>query len=194
MLVLASQSATRKTLLNNAGLRFETRPARVDERALESRFDQGEKRAVALALAKAKAEEVSATNPDALVIGADQTLECAGLDVHKPQSRADANAQLWQLRGRSHALHAAVALARRGRAVWHTCDTAHLEMAAFSQADLDRVLDLEEDRILGSVGGYRLEGPSVRLFTKVSGDYFTVLGLPLLPLLAALREMAPELM
>jgi septum formation protein len=112
--------------------------------------------------------------------------------LHKPANRAEAAAQLDHLRGKTHRLHAAVALMRNGDMLWSDIETAELTMREFSPAERDEVLDREGEAILASVGGYRLEGPSIRLFAAVSGDYFTILGLPLLPLLTALREFAPE--
>ncbi|WP_404400946.1 Maf family protein [Pelagibacterium halotolerans] len=194
MLILASQSATRKTLLENAGVVFSAHPAAIDERAIEdeAKAAGAGKAAIAEALALAKAQAVSKDNPGAVVIGADQTLECGDLDVHKPASRADAAAQLRAMAGRPHQLHAGIALARDGVPLWRHVETATLVIKDFSEAELNAVLDLEGERVFSSVGGYRLEGPSVRLFASISGDYFTILGLPLLPLMAALAQFAPE--
>jgi septum formation protein len=190
MLILASRSVTRKALLAGAGLAFEVRSADVNERAIESAMAGDDAAAIARALAEAKARAV----PGAAVIGADQVLAFAGGLLHKPPSVAAAREQLLQLRGATHELHAGVALAREGTIVWSGVETARLTMRDFSEAELDRVLALEGDAILGSVGGYRLEGPSVRLFAGIEGDYFTILGLPLLPLLGALRRHAPDLL
>ena len=112
--------------------------------------------------------------------------------LHKPANRAQAADQLDYLRGKTHRLNAAVALVRDGILLWSGVETAELTLREFSQAERDDVLEREGDAILASVGGYRLEGPSIRLFETVNGDYFTILGLPLLPLLAALRAVAPE--
>ncbi|WP_116652464.1 Maf family protein [Pelagibacterium sediminicola] len=196
MLILASKSPTRKTLLDAVGIAFSVQTAPVDERAIESHLavDGAGKADIALALAREKALAVSRTRPQALVIGADQTLDCEGLDLHKPDSRETARRQLQELAGRTHHLHAAAALARGGDIVWAARDSAEMTMCDFSAAELEHVLDLEGEAILGSVGGYRLEGPSVRLFSAVKGDYFTVLGLPLLALLDGLRRHGPELL
>lgn len=196
MLILASASATRKALLAKAGLRFEVLAASLDERALENAVLEagGDGRDVALVLAQAKAKAISLLRPGALVIGADQTLALGRELLHKPQSLAAAASQLDRLRGRTHRLHAALALMRDGELLWSDIETAELTMRAFSDAERDRVLALEGQDILLSVGGYRLEGPSIRLFEAVSGDYFTILGLPLLALLAALRDIAPDLL
>ena len=194
MLILASQSITRKALLEQAGLVFSCQPASVDERGLEETAlaAGGDGRDVALLLAQKKAAAVAASNPGAIVIGADQTLSLGAELLHKPADRAAAAAQLDHLRGKTHRLHAAVALVRDGELLWSDVETAELTMREFSLAERDDVLTREGDTILSSVGGYRLEGPSIRLFETVTGDYFTILGLPLLPLLAALRAFAPE--
>lgn len=194
MLILASQSDTRKALLQQAGLDFSTAPARIDERGLERAALEagGDGRDVALLLAERKAAAVAAVNPGAIVIGADQTLSLGAELLHKPADRSEAAAQLDHLRGKTHRLHAAVTLVRDDLLLWSDIQTAELTMRDFSPAERDEVLDREGDAILASVGGYRLEGPSIRLFETVTGDYFTILGLPLLPLLAALRNLAPE--
>ncbi len=196
MLILASSSTTRKVLLDKAGLRFTIMPADIDERTIEAEAiaSGADGRDVALLLAQRKAEAVSAQNPGAMVIGADQTL-ALGLELlHKPKTRADAAIQLDHLRGKTHRLHAAVTLVRDGALLWSDMQTAELTMRSFSEDERDVVLDMEGDLLLDSVGAYRLEGPSIRLFETVVGDYFTILGLPLLPLLAALRDFAPELL
>ena len=196
MLILASASATRKALLDKAGLRFAAEPASLDERAVEAQalVDGGDARDVALLLAQRKAEAVSRLHPGDIVIGADQTL-ALGLELlHKPTSMKAAADQLDHLRGKTHRLHAAVTLVRGGKLLWSDIQTAELTMRDFSAEERDAVLALEGESLLGSVGSYRLEGPSIRLFETVAGDYFTILGLPLLPLLAALRDIAPELL
>lgn len=194
MLILASKSPTRKTLLETVGIAFSIETAFVDERAIEDRLQtQGAgKDDIALALAREKGLAVSKQFPHALVIGADQTLAADGLDLHKPDSRETAARQLRALAGKTHYLHAAVALARGGTIVWAHCESAAMTMRNFSQTELEKVLDLEGTAILSSVGAYRLEGPSIRLFERVNGDYFTVLGLPLLALLDGLRHHAPD--
>lgn len=194
MLILASQSATRKTLLQQAGIHFSSMPADIDERTLEASVlaGGGDGRDVAQRLAESKAAAVAAAHPGAIVIGADQTLSLGPELLHKPRDRAEAAAQLDHLRGKTHRLNAGVALVRDGILLWSGVETAELTLREFSTAERDEVLDREGDAILSSVGGYRLEGPSIRLFETVTGDYFTILGLPLLPLLAALRAVAPE--
>jgi septum formation protein len=194
MLILASQSATRKALLQQAGLVFTCQPAVVDERGLEATTLEagGDGRDVAMLLAQRKATTVSSNNLGAIVVGADQTLSLGTELLHKPRDHRAAIAQLDHLRGKTHRLHAAVALAVDGRVMWSDIQTAELTMREFTAAERDDVLAREGDVLLGSVGSYRLEGPSIRLFETVTGDYFSILGLPLLPLLAALRLYAPE--
>lgn len=194
MLILASQSRTRKALLAGAGLSFTTAPASIDERAVESEAVAAgaDGRTVAMLLAEAKARAVAASAREAAVIGADQTLALGYELLHKPATLDDARAQLMHLRGRTHRLHAGVALAIGGEIVWSAVETAELTLREFSPGELEEVLALEGDELLASVGGYRLEGPSIRLFETVKGDYFNILGLPLLPLLDALRVHAAE--
>ncbi|MBJ7577190.1 Maf family protein [Devosia sp. MC532] len=196
MLILASTSKTRKSLLNNAGLRFTSHAADVDERAEERAASEagGDGRDVALLLARRKAEAVSSLFPNAMVIGADQTLALGPDLLHKPSSSQSAADQLDLLRGKTHRLHAGVSLVQNGLELWSHLESAELTMREFTPEERDDVLMLEGEAVLTSVGGYRLEGPSIRLFEKVSGDYFTILGLPLLPLLQALRDFAPELL
>lgn len=196
MLILASKSLTRSALLSRAGLRFAVSPAQIDERALEAHeLGKGRSaRELARALAEAKALAVAGANPAATVIGADQLLALGSELLHKPDDAAAARKQLDRLRGETHSLVAGVALAKAGEVVWSYVDTAELTMRSFSDRERDRVLELEGAAILESVGAYRLEGPSIQLFERIEGDYFTVLGLPLLPLLAALRSHAPELL
>lgn len=189
-LVLASQSATRVAILRNAGLAFDALPAAVDERAIEeSLLAAGASPAdAALALAEAKAVAVSALRSGAVVVGADQTLDAEGERWHKPGSRDEAREQLLALAGRTHHLHAAVVVVRDGIPTWRHLDSAALTMRRFGPAEVDAYLDRVGDRALSSVGAYQIEGPGIRLFERIAGDYFTILGLPLLPLLARLRE------
>jgi len=194
MLILASQSPARKALLTGAGLRFETSPAQIDERALEATLLGKAPEAVARQLAEAKALDVSRRRPGDTVIGGDQVLAFEGELLHKPADFLEARAQLDRLKGRLHHLHCGVALARDGALLWSETHSARLLMREFTDAERDAVLELEGEAVLGSVGAYRLEGPSVRLFAAIEGDYFTILGLPLLPLLTALRLNAPDLL
>ncbi len=185
-LVLASGSAARATLLRAAGLRFHVAPADLDERAIRRTLG-GEAGEAAIALAAAKARAGSETAPEALVIGADQILACEGRWFEKPAGRAEAAAQLRMLRGRMHSLASAVACAKQGTVVWHAASEARLVFRAFSEALLEAVMDADEAAIGSSVGGYRLEGPGIQLCERIEGDHFTILGLPLLPLLGFLR-------
>lgn len=192
MLILASTSAARKALLAGAGVRFEASPAQIDERALEAEQLGKAPEAVARSLAEAKALDVSRRHFGAVVAGGDQVLAFEGQLLHKPADFAAARAQLDRLRGKLHHLHSGVALARDGELLWSETHSARLLMRDFSDAERDQVLALEGAAVLASVGAYRLEGPSVRLFAAIEGDYFTILGLPLLPLLTAIRLYAPD--
>jgi septum formation protein len=185
-LVLASASTSRAQILRDAGVPFEVRPAHVDEDAVKA--SGGEGAAVAAKLAELKALRVSSAQPDALVLGADQVLVCGGKLLSKAETRAEAAAQLQFLRGKPHTLISALALARDGAVIWRLSDEARLTMRDFSDAFLDAYLNAEGEAMLGSVGCYRLEGLGAQLFESVQGDYFSILGLPLIPLLAILRE------
>jgi len=189
-LILASASPTRKEMLLRAGLTFTVDAADVDEPAIKAACRaRGEtSRAAALALATAKALSVSQRCADALVIGADQMLDCDGRWFDKPVDQADAKAALTALAGRTHTLISAVACARGGRLTWSEAATAQLTMRVFSQAFLETYMTGMGDNVRQTVGAYRLEGPGVQLFSRIEGDYFTILGLPLLPLLAYLRQ------
>ncbi len=178
-------------MLENAGFDFTVVPAEIDERHLEEdgEFTPDAGAGAALWLAKAKARSVSARHADTLVVGADQTLIHNGRPLHKPHDLQDARQQLITLRGQIHQLHAAAVIVRDQKVCWSHVETASLTMRNFSEPELDEVLRLEGGENLKSVGAYRLEGPSVRLFEKIDGDYFTILGLPLLPLLEGLRAM-----
>lgn len=191
-LVLASGSATRRALLEAAGVAVAVRPADVDEAGLRDRLLAADPdvshESVAEALAAEKARAVSAAGPAALVIGADQVLSCAGRLFEKPSSVEEARACLLALRGKTHALHSAVALAEAGAVVWRHVATARLTLRAFSDAALEHYLARAGDAVTTSVGAYQIEGPAVQLFEAVDGDHTTILGLPLLPLLAELRR------
>lgn len=187
-LVLASRSDVRGKILAAAGLRFEIRPAQIDERAVEAEANPPDAAAAARFLARAKADAVSKAQPGRLVLGADQTLAYGQQRFSKPVDRAGAADQLRSLRGRTHVLNSALALVRDGQLLFAHVATAHLTMRQFSDAFLDDYLDMIGDHALASVGGYQLEGIGIHLFERVEGDYFTILGLPLLPLLAFLRD------
>ena len=187
-LVLASRSDVRGKILAASGLRIEIRPSQLDERATEAKAGSIDAAAVARLLARAKADAVASTLPGRLVLGADQTLARGNKRFSKPADRASAAEQLRALRGRTHELHSALAVVRDGATVFACVDTAKLTMRDFSDQFLDNYLEMAGDAALSSVGGYQLEGIGIHLFERVEGDYFTILGLPLLPLLAFLRE------
>jgi septum formation protein len=187
-LVLASKSDIRGKILAAAGLRFEIRPAQIDERAVEAAAKPADAAAAAKVLARAKADAVGKGLPGRPVLGADQTLARGALRLSKPANRAEAAEQLRALRGQRHALHSALALVRDGEVLFECVETAQLTMRDFSDRFLDDYLTMAGDTALASVGAYQLEGIGIHLFEKVEGDYFTILGLPLMPLLAFLRE------
>lgn len=190
-LILASKSRIRAALLENAGIAIAIDAADIDERATEQEAVAAgaDASAVAVLLARAKAVHVSARNGSALVIGADQTLSLDGQRFSKPKDRDAAAEQLKALRGKTHMLASSVAIARSGEVVWSGVSCAHLGMRDFSDSFLASYLDLVGDAPLTSVGGYQLEGPGIQLFERIEGDYFTILGMPMLLLLPALRDL-----
>ena len=187
-LVLASKSDVRGKILAAAGLRFVIRPAQIDERAAEVKAGSPDAAAAARLLARAKAQAISAERPGQLVLGADQTLARGATRFSKPADRTAAADQLRSLRGRTHELHSALALVRDGTVLFDCVDTERLTMRDISDSFLGEYLDMAGDAALTSVGAYQLEGIGIHLFERVEGDYFTILGLPLLPLLAFLRQ------
>jgi septum formation protein len=189
-LVLASASAVRARLLSAAGIAFEQHPAAVDEAELKAsmRADGAAPEDAAIALAELKAMRISARAPDALVIGVDQILDCDGVWFDKPADRAAAAASLAALSGRAHGLVSAACVVRDGVRLWHAVDRATLHMRALDAGFIAAYLAAAGPQVLASVGVYQLEGLGAHLFTRIDGDYFTILGLPLLPLLAYLRE------
>lgn len=187
-LVLASKSAARRAMLTEAGVAFSVRVADVDEDAVKAVHDPADAAGLALELAQAKALAVSRQDTDAWVLGADQTLGFDGGLVSKAASLGEARARLAAMRGKVHQLHSGAALARNGQIVWSGLDTASLRMRRFSDSFLDAYLTAEGEALLACVGSYRLEGMGAQLFEAVDGDYFTVLGLPLWPVLAELRR------
>lgn len=187
-LVLASASPFRRMLMENAGLAFESRAAEIDEREMEAGLEGAPPDQVALALARAKALDVSRHFSGALVIGSDQTMSLGNRVYHKPKSIKEAKENLLSLSGRSHRLNSAIALARDNEVVWQHVAHADLMVRILSEAFIDRYLARVGGKVFGSVGAYQLEGEGIQLFSKIDGDYFTILGLPMLPLLEKLRE------
>lgn len=189
-LVLASGSASRADMLRRAGIPIEISPAHIDERALEDRVKANGllPDRIAVELAAAKAKDVSARFPSRLVLGADQTLAVGSEQLHKPAGLSEARKQLLKLRDREHMLHSAAALVVDGKVVETFLSSARLNMRAFSEEFLDRYLAQAGEVITSSVGGYQLEAVGVHLFETVQADHFTILGLPMFPLLEALRK------
>ena len=188
MLILASQSASRRAMLEAAGVAFVAQPAAVDERAIETGLGSSPPGDVALALAEAKAAAVSTLNPGALVLGSDSLVEVAGRRFDKPRSIEDAAEHLRFFSGQSMQLHSAAALARDGLALWRHTECAQLRVRVLSEAFIARYLAAEWPAVRGCVGVFRIEGLGVQLFEDIAGSHFTVLGMPLLPVLGALRE------
>lgn len=188
--ILASGSASRRAVLTAAQAPFRAIPAQVDESGLkDALLARGvDIAAIAPALAEAKALDISVQHPDALVLGADQTLLFEGELISKCPDLAAARALLLRLRGKTHSLAGGLVLARGGKPVWHHAETSRLTMRPFSDAFLDTYLSTEGEGILGCVGCYKLEGLGAQLFETIEGDYFSILGLPLQPLLAELRK------
>lgn len=188
-LILASTSTGRRAILDGVGLTFETMAPGVDED--EVKLSMGAEKApaaaVAEALAELKAVRVSQRRPEALVIGADQVLACDGALFDKPRDLAEARSHLRRLRGKTHELATAVAVAKGGGRIWHHNAVARLTVRPFSDRFLDEYVERCGETLTTSVGAYRIEGPGPQLFSRIEGDYFTILGLPLLPLLDFLR-------
>ena len=187
-LVLASKSAARRAMLEGAGVPFSVEVADVDEAAVKAAHGPADAAGLAEELARVKALAVSRRDREAWVLGADQTLAFQGGLVSKAGSAAEARTRLWSMRGRTHHLHSGAALARNGQVVWSGFDTAAMRVRVFSEAFLDAYLAAEGEALLACVGSYRLEGMGAQLFEAVDGDYFTVLGMPLWPVLAELRR------
>jgi septum formation protein len=177
-------------MLRAAGVDIEIVPARVDESELKLALKQqgADPETAAIALAELKALQVSRARPGRLVLGADQMLDCDGAWFDKPEHRAGAKTQLQALRGKAHRLTSAAVLARDGQRIWHHAAAASLTMRAFTDTFLDLYLEQAGEAVLSSVGAYQLEGLGAQMFRKIDGDFFTILGLPLLPVLDILRE------
>jgi septum formation protein len=187
-LVLASQSRARQMLLANAGIDFEAAPADIDERAIQEAAGPASPSAIAARLAREKALVVSARSPGRHVIGADQTLALGEHLFNKPDGRLQALAQLQALAGQRHELHSAIAVARDGKILFECVAIAGMTMRPLRESEIAAYLDEAGDAVTSSVGAYQLEGLGVHLFDLIEGDHFTILGLPLLPLLGFLRS------
>ncbi len=191
MIILASKSASRQAMLRDAGVAFEARPAALDERAVEARMGNAPPAAIALALAEAKALALDGVGDGdgALVLGSDSLVVVDGRRFDKPRDRAEATEHLRFFSGRTMDLHAAAALARDGAVLWRHASLARLRVRALSDSFIASYLDAEWPAVGACVGVFRIEGLGVQLFEAIEGDHFTVLGMPLLPVLAALREL-----
>ena len=187
-IVLASGSASRRAMLDVVGIAYEAIPARIDERALESEMDGADAAEIAQALAAAKAAAVSGSQPGKWVLGSDSLIEVGGKRYDKPTSREEAAQHLREFSGRWMTLHSAAALSKDGRIDWIAEDFARLAVRELSEEFIASYLDAEWPAVAGCVGVFRIEGPGPQLFDRISGDQFTVLGMPLLSVLAALRE------
>ncbi|WP_185984185.1 Maf-like protein [Aureimonas mangrovi] len=190
-IVLASGSTHRAALLRNAGLAFTVSPSTLDERELEAPLERsGASPAdIAEVLAEAKAVDVSERSPGALVIGADQTLDLGGAALHKPADMEEARRQLLSLSGRTHRLTSAVVIARDGEVLWRLADSADITFRKLTPPEIGRYLAKAGEAALSCVGAYQVEGPGITLMERIEGDHFTIVGLPLLPLLGKLREL-----
>ena len=189
-IILASASPARQAILSHAGIAFDAIPAHIDERAVEAPLQKAGKSPgeIALALAEAKAIGLGRGDRAAFVIGADQTMELSGERFSKPQTMEAARSQLVKLAARTHVLHSGVVGVHKGVVAWRHLDSAAMTMRALSLGDIGAYLDRVGAAALTSVGAYQIEGPGIQLFDKIEGDYFTILGLPLLPLLKWLRD------
>jgi septum formation protein len=187
-LILASKSRARQTLLANAAIPFDAMPADVDERALQKNSGLSSPGEIAGLLAREKALFVSSNNPGRYVVGADQTLALGARLFSKPAGRAQAADQLRLLADGTHELHSAIAIARDGKVLFADVSVARMTMRHLSEGEVEAYLDEAGEAVTTSVGAYQLEGLGVHLFERIEGDHFTILGLPLLPLLAFLRE------
>ncbi|TYR31445.1 Maf-like protein [Mesorhizobium microcysteis] len=190
-IVLASGSPFRRKMLEDAGLVFEAEKPEIDERAVEAAVEGSgvTPEDLALILAEAKALDISQNRPGALVIGTDQTLSLGDEVLHKPRDMEEARRRLLALSGKAHQLNSAVVLMRDGDVIWSHVGVARLTMRDLEPGFVGRHLSRVGDKALSSVGAYQIEGEGIQLFEKIEGDHFTIVGMPLLPLLAKLREL-----
>jgi len=190
-IILASASPFRLAMLRNAGIETEANPSRIDERAVEEAVGDAaiSPENLAWILAEAKAEEVSERFPGALVIGSDQTLSLGDEVLHKAADMEEARRRLLKLSGKTHHLNSAVVLARDGKALWGHVSVASMAMRKLDPAYVGRYLSRVGDQVLRSVGVYQIEGEGIQLFDSIEGDHFTIVGMPLLPLVAELRRL-----
>lgn len=186
-IILASQSASRQDMLRNAGIPFAARPAFLDERAIEASLEGAAPEEIALALAKAKALAIA--EDELPVLGSDSLVVVDGQRFDKPASREVAAQQLACFSGKVMALHAAAAVARGGMIEWSGCSTAYLHIRPLNKTFIERYLDAEWPAVSQCAGAFRIEARGVQLFARIEGDTFTILGMPLIPVLAALRDL-----
>ncbi|CAN5118772.1 Maf family nucleotide pyrophosphatase [soil metagenome] len=187
-LILASQSAVRRSLLANAGIAVETVPAHIDERGIPQNSGLTAPGKIAALLAGEKAKLISRQNPDRYVVGADQTLALGDRLFSKPDNRAAAAVQISLLAGQTHELHSAVSVAKDGVPLFSDVSVARMTMRPLTDGEIAAYVDEAGDAVTTSVGAYQLEKTGVHLFERIDGDHFTILGLPLLPLLGFLRS------
>ena len=189
-IILASNSAFRAQLLTNAGIEFDKKPANINEREVETPLLEAgiDPAGIAEILAIAKANSISEANPGSVVIGCDQTLSLEGELLHKPRDMDDARRRLLALSGRTHELNSAVCLVKDGQTLWSLVDPSHVKMRDLDPGFVGRHLASVGEIALSSVGAYQIEGKGVQLFESIKGDFFSIMGLPLLPLLAEMRR------
>jgi septum formation protein len=187
-IILASTSKIRGKILSDAGIKFAVLNSELDEEKAKNSLTKLSPRKISLELARLKAEKISGLHPKAMTIGADQVLGFENQIFNKPVSRADAEKQLSMLRNATHTLYSAVSCAIAGTEVWNNCSEARLTMRNFTREFLSSYLDGSPADYLSSVGAYKLEETGIQLFEKIEGDYFAILGLPILPLLGFLRQ------
>jgi septum formation protein len=189
MLILASKSKIRQQILSAAGVTFIVRASSADEKNLQKIWTELSGKELAAKLAETKAQSISRIHPNAFIIGSDQTAQLEGHILHKAKDVVEARQHLLALRGKTHKLHSAFSLIQNGNILCTETHSAQLTMRHFTESFLDTYMQQTGETLLSSVGCYQLEGPGLQLFDKIEGDYFTILGLPLLPLLAKLREI-----